>query len=93
MEGSLPLGMIEGAESSVTQFDLKQNDRLVLVSDGIVEATNSNGALFGFERLQSLLRTAKSATEVASAAQSFGQEDDINVLTVVRLPVMTEAAV
>jgi hypothetical protein len=29
-----------------------------------------------------LLRTAKSAGEVASAAQSFGQEDDISVIAV-----------
>jgi len=74
--------MIHVAEFSVMQFDLKPNDRLVLVSDGIIEATNSNGTLFGFERLQSLLRTAKSAEEVASAAQSFGQEDDISVIAV-----------
>ena len=82
MEGSLPLGMIDVAEFSVMQFDLKPKDRLVLVSDGIVEATNANGTLFGFDRLQSLLRTARSAGEVASAAQSFGQEDDISVIAV-----------
>lgn len=82
IEGSLPLGMIESAQPSVMEFHLKLHDRLVLVSDGIVEATNANGALFGFERLQSLLRTAKSADEVASAAQSFGQEDDITVIAV-----------
>ena len=82
IEGSLPLGMIDVAEFSVMQFDLKPNDRLVLVSDGIVEATNANGTLFGFDRLQSLLRTARGAGEVASAAQSFGQEDDITVIAV-----------
>ena len=82
MEGSLPLGMIDGAEFSVMQFELKPNDRLVLVSDGIVEATNAHGTLFGFERLQDLVRSAKSAGEVASAAQSFGQEDDISVIAV-----------
>ncbi len=82
MEGSLPLGMIDAAEFSVMQFELKPNDRLVLVSDGIVEAQNANGALFGFERLQALLRSAESAGEVASAAQRFGQEDDISVIVV-----------
>jgi hypothetical protein len=28
------------------------------------------------------MRTARSATEVASAAQNFGQEDDISVIAV-----------
>ena len=82
MEGALPLGMIESAQPSVMEFQLKPNDRLVLVSDGIVEATNTNGALFGFERLQALLRSAKSAGEVAAAAQTFGQEDDISIIAV-----------
>jgi len=82
MEGSLPLGMIDDAEFSVMEFEVKPNDRLVLVSDGIVEATNPNGILFGFERLQALLRSSNSAGDVASAAQKFGQEDDISVIVV-----------
>lgn len=82
IEGSLPLGAIETAQPSVVEFQLKLNDRLVLVSDGIVEATNANGTLFGFERLQALLRNAQSAGEVASAAQRFGQEDDISVISI-----------
>jgi hypothetical protein len=82
MEGSLPLGMIENPEFPVMQFDIKPNDRLVLVSDGIVEASNAKGTLFGFERLQAMLSNAMSASEVASAAQDFGQEDDISVIAV-----------
>ena len=76
MAGALPLGMIENAESSVMQFQLKQGDRLMLMSDGVAEATDHHGQLFGFERVHRLLQTAKSATEVATAAQTFGQEDD-----------------
>ncbi len=34
MEGALPLGMIEGAESSLMHFQLKQGDKLMLMSDG-----------------------------------------------------------
>jgi serine phosphatase RsbU (regulator of sigma subunit) len=88
MEGALPLGMIESAVFSVTRFHLAQGDRLVLVSDGIAEAMDPDGQLFGFERVHELVRTARSATEVASAAQSFGQEDDISVITVTRTAVL-----
>jgi cytochrome c oxidase subunit IV len=84
MEGALPLGMIESAESSVMHFRLKDGDRLMLMSDGVAEATDHDGQLFGFERVHQLLQTAKSATEVASAAQTFGQEDDISVISITR---------
>ena len=83
--------MIEGAEYSVTRFQLKENDKLVLLSDGIAEATDAEGHLFGFERVHDLLRSAGSAAEVATAAQSFGQEDDISVIYVTRTAV-TEPA-
>jgi serine phosphatase RsbU (regulator of sigma subunit) len=84
MEGSLPLGMIESAEFSVMHFRLHDGDRLTLISDGIAEATDDAGQLFGFERVHQLLRTAKSASEVARAAQTFGQEDDISVISITR---------
>jgi hypothetical protein len=84
MEGALPLGMIEGAEFSRLCFQLKEGDRLVLISDGIVEATDADGRLFGFERVHEMLRTAISAAELAGAAQSFGQEDDMSVISVTR---------
>ena len=54
------------------------------MSDGIAEATDANGKLFGFERVHELLRKATTAAEVAGAAQAFGQEDDISVIAVTR---------
>ena len=66
-------------------FKLKDGDRLVLMSDGIAEAMDASGKLFGFERVRELARTAGSASEVASAAQAFGQEDDISVISVLRV--------
>ena len=88
MEGALPLGMMDDAEFSVMRFTLAAGDRLMLVSDGIVEATDAEGQLFGFDRVQELLRTGKSASEVAGAAQKFGQEDDISVIAVTRTAVL-----
>jgi hypothetical protein len=92
MEGALPLGVFEGAESSVMCFALKAGDRLVLMSDGIVEAMDANGKLFGFERVHELLRTATTAAGVAGAAQDFGQEDDISVISVTRTAVREPVA-
>jgi hypothetical protein len=91
VEGALPLGMTEKADFSTMRFQLAEGDRLVMVSDGIAEATGPDGQLFGFERVHELVRTARSATEVASTAQSFGQEDDISVITVTRVAVLEPA--
>jgi hypothetical protein len=49
--------------------------------------------LFGFERVQELVRKAHSAAEVAAAAQRFGQEDDISVISVTRTHAMKHALV
>jgi hypothetical protein len=92
IEGSLPLGMIEDADHSMTRFKLIEDDRLILISDGVCEAMDAEGKLFGFERIDDLLRTATTAAEIASAAQAFGQEDDISVISVTWSPVKTHAA-
>lgn len=91
MEGALPLGMIEAAEPSLMHFQLNPGDKLVLISNGILEAANPEGELFGFDRIQSLLASPTSATDLANAAQSFGQNDDISVITLTRTQVLQPA--
>jgi hypothetical protein len=91
VEGALPLGVIDNAEFTVTHFQLQENDRLLLASDGIVEAMDQQGRLFGFERLQALLQNRLTAAEVASTAQDFGQQDDISVIAVTRTAVLVPA--
>ncbi len=88
MEGALPLGMIEAADFSLMRFELHDHDKLVLMSDGIAEATDVHGHLFGFDRIKELLSSTTSAAEVARAAQAFGQEDDISVISVTRTPMI-----
>jgi sulfur transfer complex TusBCD TusB component (DsrH family) len=82
MDGAFPLGVVEAAEFSLMHFQLNNGDKLVLISDGIAEATDANGNLYGFERVRQLLRTATTATGIAAEAQRFGQEDDISVIAV-----------
>ncbi|HTX75125.1 MAG TPA: SpoIIE family protein phosphatase [Terracidiphilus sp.] len=79
LPSSLPLGVIAGAEYEQVTFHLDQGDRLVLLSDGVVEATNSEGELFGFERTQQV--SNESARYIAQTARHFGQTDDITVMS------------
>jgi hypothetical protein len=85
IEGSLPLGTLPGIDFPVLRFHLTDGDSLMLMSDGIAEAQSPSGHLFGFDRVNELLRTRITATALANAAQGFGQTDDITVLEIVRI--------
>ncbi|PWT85059.1 MAG: hypothetical protein C5B58_03680, partial [Acidobacteria bacterium] len=91
IEGSLPLGMVEQFECSVHHFCMTESDRLLLLSDGVAEATNKEGKLFGFERVLELVRTESKAAKIAETAQAFGQEDDITVIAVTKMAIVEPA--
>ena len=77
---ALPLGLVEDQTYELVHCHLAASERLVMLSDGVLEARADSGELYGFERLPSL--TLMSARDIAETAQRFGQEDDITVLTV-----------
>ena len=79
LEAELPLGLQTDVPYPSAKFALQQGDRLTFVSDGIVEATNARKELFGFERTEAI--STHPATEIIRAAQAFGQNDDITVVT------------
>jgi phosphoserine phosphatase RsbU/P len=80
LAGSLPLGIVSESEYATLTVKLSRNDRLVFVSDGVVEAQNPAGELLGFERTGKL--SYESAAVIARAAQDFGQQDDITAVAV-----------
>jgi len=84
MEGALPLGAVPSTLFPVHIFQLSQGDRLLLMTDGIAEAQDAQGHLFGFDRIADMLRSGLAGARLAAAAQTFGQQDDITVLTVAR---------
>jgi hypothetical protein len=83
LNSGLPLGIAAGGEYAEQRMELEPGDTLTLLSDGVVEARDARGALFGFERTRAISRRA--AAEIAEAAQEFGQEDDITVLSITRI--------
>lgn len=69
-----PVGFFESPACDVGTFDLEPGDRLLLYTDGITEATNGGGELFGSDRLKRfLLDTA--ADHVESLDILFGTLD------------------
>ena len=91
-EGSLPLGLSPDVEYNVSRKSLQPGDMLVLFSDGITEAENRNGELFGESRLQSVLVQQQETpldllqqsivTAVERFAEGTKQGDDITVMLV-----------
>jgi serine phosphatase RsbU (regulator of sigma subunit) len=81
----LPLGVDADARWTEIDIELEPSDRVLWVSDGVIEARNGKRDLFGFERVQGL--AGRSSAEIVHAAQQFGQEDDITVVSVTRQPV------
>ena len=75
----LPLGIVPEMEYEQAAFALPQSARLTLLSDGVVEARSRSGELFGFERTSQISRLP--AREIAAQAHTFGQEDDITIIT------------
>ena len=79
LENRLPLGLAAATDYVETTFHLTPGEQLTLVTDGVVEARDKTGALFGFDRTASL--SLEPAAVIAQAARTFGQEDDITALT------------
>ena len=85
VEGTLPLGAVSGMQYASTHFTLDAGSSMVLMTDGVVEARNPSGELFGFDRTAAI--STKSAQSIAGAASTHGQQDDITVLRLTFAPV------
>ncbi|MGB6158590.1 MAG: PP2C family protein-serine/threonine phosphatase [Acidobacteriaceae bacterium] len=87
LDPGLPLGITEDGKYHEAEVQLSPGDSLTFISDGVVEAHRGSGELFGFDRAAAI--SHQTAEEIASAAQSFGQEDDITVLKLHFAPAQT----
>ena len=83
LPGALPLGIVGGASYEISRFHLAQGSRLTFYSDGVIEAQNQKGELFGFERGEAI--STQPAAAIVDAAAQFGQSDDITVVAIQRM--------
>lgn len=82
LENGLPLGLSAESTYAESTFQLPPTQQLTLLTDGVVEARDKSGALCGFDRTAAI--SGQSADQIAKAAELFGQDDDITVLTMAR---------
>jgi Serine phosphatase RsbU, regulator of sigma subunit len=88
----LPLGIISDTPYAALEVPLEAGDLLVFYTDGIVEAHNARQELFGFERLEQLLRENGHLApaelidailkEVEAFSHGVAQHDDMTLLVV-----------
>ncbi len=79
LQNGLPLGLTANATYPETTVSMAPGEQLTLLTDGVVEARDASGELFGFERTAAI--STLSAKKVALAAEEFGQDDDITVVS------------
>jgi serine phosphatase RsbU (regulator of sigma subunit) len=91
LPAALPLGLIAEAEFEKATATVRIGDRLTLYTDGLLEARNAAGELFGFTRVAELVAGTPDARDAAEFGIRFGQDDDITVLTATRLGAQVEA--
>ena len=84
LPGALPVGLSANASYQETLIHLEGATHLALYTDGLLEARNQNGELYGFSRMQTLFSGHPTAAQATEAAVRFGQNDDITVLTLTR---------
>jgi hypothetical protein len=80
VDGSLPLGIAGNHTPTIKQLSLRQGDMLTFITDGVVEAKNKRGELFGFD--QARIISQRPPADIVSEVQAYGQEDDVTVLRV-----------
>src|SRR5215469_13030330 len=60
VENGLMLGPFSDSRYSTIRFSLEDGDRIVLITDGIIEATDSSDNEFGMERLREIVDSTHS---------------------------------
>jgi hypothetical protein len=85
LNGSLPLGLTADAAYDELVFLLHEGETLTFYTDGILEARNPAGELYGFDRVAALVGSGRTIEQMVEEACNFGQQDDITVFRVTRL--------
>ena len=87
---AVPIGMFVDTQFAATKFQLAKDDILVAYTDGITEAANASGELWGLERLERLLRSCsrmgpneiveRILADVSEFANGDPQRDDVTLV-------------
>jgi serine phosphatase RsbU (regulator of sigma subunit)/anti-sigma regulatory factor (Ser/Thr protein kinase) len=89
----MPLGLLTGMDYPEHEAVIAPGEHVLLYSDGLVEAHDKAGAMFGFPRLRELMATERSGGDLldhlldelhAFVGRGWEQEDDITLVALQR---------
>jgi serine phosphatase RsbU (regulator of sigma subunit) len=89
----MPLGLMSGMSYQEGEASLREGNCVLFYSDGLVEAHDPNGEMFGFPRLQALVAEHGEESSLGEflceelssfVGEGWEQEDDITLLTLRR---------
>src|SRR5215203_5588768 len=89
----MPLGLMSGMSYEEGEASLRQEDDVLFYSDGLVEAHDPKGEMFGFPRLRALIAEHAEEKSLGNflmeelysfVGEGWEQEDDITLLTLRR---------
>jgi ketosteroid isomerase-like protein len=92
----MPLGLMPGMSYEEKEFVFEAGEAALLYSDGLVEAHDPEGEMFGFPRLRELIAEHGEEAPLGDfllqklysfVGEGWEQEDDITLLTLERLPI------
>ena len=89
---TFPLGILDDSKYEETRLQLETGDKIILYTDGIVEAMNEEEEIFGFDRLLEVVKNSQTMTaetlldeikgKVNEFAGSAPQHDDITIIVI-----------
>ncbi len=93
-QAGVPVGILEDFEYEMGSIEIQSGEQLLLYTDGINEAPNAAGAMFGIARLQELMTSvgddvqqigAKVVEEVNNFVRGTEQADDMCLVVIGRI--------
>jgi serine phosphatase RsbU (regulator of sigma subunit)/anti-sigma regulatory factor (Ser/Thr protein kinase) len=90
----MPLGLMPGMEYEEKEFSIQAGEKVLLSSDGLVEAHNEQREMFSFPKVQEIMAEEPADSDLIGRLMSsladftgadYEQEDDITLVTLARL--------
>ena len=89
---AFPLGIVDFAEYQETKVQLNSGDLVIFYTDGVVEALNKKGKMYGFERFIEVIKSnrgldaeiflEKLIDDVNSFVGKAEQHDDLTIVVI-----------